>query len=173
MRPGAILVPVRHVELQGEDRALAMHFRGATSSSECQGERSVALSFERHQLMAQVYTPIRQTAGNSQRQLLVPTRDFAASLHRSGDGRIPGRVSRAEQVDQVERTLLSCIQAEVTSTGVIQQMTYRRIVSTLDILLDPIIHAQMVEPEPLLGKAGVGRRKTSHMTWSKEKKWDR
>jgi len=52
-------------------------------------------------------------------------------------------------------------------------MTYRRIVSTLDILLDPIIHAQMVEPEPLLGKAGVGRRKTSHMTWSKEKKWDR
>src|SRR6266567_7332675 len=138
-----------------------MHFRGATSSSECQGERSVALSFERHQLMAQVYTPIRQTAGNSQRQLLVPSRDFAASLHRSGDGRIPGRVLRAKQVDQVERTLFSCIQAEVTSTGVIQQMTYRRIVSTLDILLDPIIHAQMVEPEPLLGKAGVGRGKTS------------
>src|SRR2546430_691805 len=136
-----------------------MHFRGANSSSECQGERSVALSFERHQLMAQVYTPIRQTAGNSQRQLLVPSRDFAASLHRSGDGRIPGRVLRAKQVDQVERTLLSCIQAEVTreqsslnlvylfertllsciqaevtSTGVIQQMTYRRIVSALDIL---------------------------------------
>src|SRR5947209_2917336 len=30
-----------------------MHFRGATSSSECQGERSVALSFERLQLLLQ------------------------------------------------------------------------------------------------------------------------
>src|SRR5260221_11592228 len=116
-----------------------MHFRGATSSGERQGERSVALSFERHQLMAQVDTTFRQAAGNSQRQLLVPTHNFAVSLQRAGRGRTPRQVSRAKHVDQVERTLLACIQAEVTCTGSIQQVTYRRIVPTPDKPLDPTI----------------------------------
>src|SRR5712692_10679612 len=111
--------------------------------------------------MTQVDTPFRQTAGNSQRQLLVPTHDFAASLQRPGSGRTPRRDWRAKHVDQVERTLLACIQAEVTSTGIIQQVTHRRIVPTLNVLLNPIIHAQMVEPETCLGKESVGRGKAS------------
>src|SRR5438105_1648638 len=102
--------------------------------------------------MARGDTPLRQTAGKSQRQLLVPTHDSAASLHRPGNGRTLRRVSQAKQVDQVESTLLTCIQAIETGTGSIQQMTHRCIVSTLDIPLYPVIHAQMVEPEPLLGK---------------------
>src|SRR6266496_3493837 len=138
-----------------------MHFKGATSRGERQGERSVALAFERHQLMTQVDTPFRQAAGNSQWQLLVSAHNFAASLHRPGSTRTPGKVSRAKHVDQVERTLLVCIQAVETATGSIQQVTYRRIVPTLDILLDPLIHAQVVEPEPRLGKVVVGRGETS------------
>src|SRR6266516_2643710 len=109
-----------------------MHFKGATSRGEHQGERSVALAFERHQLMTQVDTPFRQAAGNSQWQLLVPIHDFATSLHRPGSTRTPGKVSRAKHVDQVERTLL-----------------------------DPLIHAQVVEPEPRLGKVVVGRGEAS------------
>src|SRR5258708_37661921 len=138
-----------------------MHFRGANSSGERQSGRRVALSFERHQLMAQVDTTFRQAAGNSQRQLLVPTHNFAVSLQRPGRVRTPRQVSRAKHVDQVERTLLTCIQAVETGTGSIQQVTHWRRVPTLDKLLDPIIHAQMVEPEPRLGKAGVGRGETS------------
>src|SRR2546423_4224406 len=111
--------------------------------------------------MAHVDTPLGQTAGDSQRQLLVAAHDFAASLHGPGRGRIPRRVSRAKEVDQVERTLLACIQTVETSTGSIQQMTHRRLVPTLDILLDPVRHAQMVEPEALLGKVGVGRGETN------------
>src|SRR2546430_2852801 len=111
--------------------------------------------------MPQVETPLRQTAGESQRQSLVAAHDFAASLHGPGSGRIPRRVTRAKHVDQVERTLLACIQTIETATGSLQQMTQRHLASTLDILLDPIRDAQMVEPEALLGKVDDARGETS------------
>src|SRR2546421_1256148 len=111
--------------------------------------------------MPQVDALLRQTAGDSQRQLLVAAHDFAAALHRPGSGRIPRWVSRAKHVDQVESTLLACIQTIETGTGSLQQMTQRRLAPTLDILLDPIRDAQMVEPEALLGKVSVGRGETS------------
>src|SRR5260221_11216181 len=134
-----------------------MHFRGATSSGERQGERSVALSFERHQLMAQVDTTFRQTAGNSQRQLLVPTHDFPASLRRLENGRTPRRDSRAEQREQVKRTLLARIQAEVPATAALQQPAQRPVVSTFDVLLNPVIHTQIVKPVRRLRIVSVGR----------------
>src|SRR5205807_9505496 len=58
-------------------------------------------------------------------------------------------------------TLLVRLQAIETGTGSIQQVTYWRMVPTLDILLNPLRHAQVVELEPRLGKVGVRRGKTS------------
>src|SRR5579859_5501350 len=105
--------------------------------------------------MTKVDTPFRQTAGYSQRQLLVSSHDFAPSLHWPWGSGIPRWVSRTKHVDQVERTLFARIKAIKTCTGSIQHVTDLRIVTALNILLDPIIHTQVVESEPLLGEVGV------------------
>ena len=67
------------------------------------------------------------------------------------------RDSRAEQREQVKRTLLARIQAEVPATAVLQQPAQRPVVSTFDVLLNPIIHTQIVEPVRRLRIVSVGR----------------
>src|SRR5260370_14590651 len=137
-----------------------MYFQGATSSSKCQGERSITRSFKRHQLVAQMDTPFRQTAGKSQRQLLVASHNLAAGLHRPGSDRTPHLVWRAKQVHQIESTLLTGIQTVETATGSLQQMTHWHIMTALDILLNPLIHTKMIEPRPFRGTVRIARRET-------------
>src|SRR6266571_9340887 len=103
-------------------------------------------------------TPLRQTAGKSQRQLLIASHNLAACLYRPGSDRTPRRVWRAKQVHQIESTLLTAIQTVETATGRIQQMTHWHIVPTLDILLNPLIRTQMIEPHPFWGRVRIGRR---------------
>ena len=109
--------------------------------------------------MVQMNTFLRQAACNGPRELLVPTHNFAASLHRP-------RIflfflgPQAKHVDQVERTLHGRIQPEVARASEIQKMAQRHIMPALDVLLDPIINAQVVEPVAGLGKVRMGRGKT-------------
>src|SRR5258708_34956227 len=113
--------------------------------------------------MAQMDTPLRQTAGKSQRQLLVASHNLAAGLHRPGSDQTSHLVWRAKQVHQIESTLLTGIQTVETATGNLQQMTHWHIMTALDILLNPLIHTEMIEPHPFRGKVRIGRRETGFL----------
>src|SRR5258708_28579820 len=80
-------------------------------------------------------------------------------MHCPGSGRAAQQVPRTEHRDQIERTLLARIQAEVTGTGILQQVAQWPIVSTRDVLFDPIVRAQMIEPVSRLCRVSIGRWK--------------
>src|SRR5579872_3834004 len=100
---------------------------------------------------------LRQAASNCERQLLAPARDFAAPLQGLGSTR---RFTRAKHRNQIERSLLSAIEAKVSCTGIVQHMSQWPGMPAFDVLLDPVIDAHMIEPVARLGKVSVGGGKT-------------
>lgn len=89
--------------------------------------------------------PGGQTVSNGCGQLLVPTDNVVALIGFAEDAKIAWVHLKAEQIDQIQGTLFFRLAAILLVIGDIEELSHTGVVASGDILLDPIIEAEVVK----------------------------